>query len=346
MAKRSKLAATLEETATDPAVRAVAASAVAAGGVLAAGKVVRERVGVRAARRRARRYRLEPSETPSEGLARVASAQLDYTISLLERVPEGNRGAEAIHEARKALKRLRALLRVSRDSLGDERYRRENVLLRDAGRELSSARDARVQLDTLDSLLKSYPDAVGDGALTGLRESLADGAREAAESNREATGSVVRTVSDMRARVGTWPLPQDGGPEALAPGLRRIYRCGRRAFILAEADPTPENLHELRKRSKDLWHAAQLLRCLSPKQMRKLRRRAHRLADLLGDDHDLSVLLERARRQPAQVSRPELEQLGALIEQRQQELRTEALGRAKRLYRRKPRRLLRQLTRA
>jgi CHAD domain-containing protein len=343
MAKRSKLAAVLEETAGDTTVRAVAASAVAAGGALAAGKVVRERVTSRALRRRARRYRLEPGETPAEGLTRIARAQLDLTTGLLEHPPRGDRGADAIHEARKALKRLRALLRVSRDAIGDERYRRENVLMRDAGRELSTARDARVLLETLDSLAKEFPDAVEDGTWSDLRKSLADSARDAAQSSREATAGVLSVLSDARADVESWQLPDHGGMKALAPGFGRIYRRGRQALRAAEADPSTENLHELRKRSKDLWHAAQLLRCASPNRMKKLARSAHRLADLLGDDHDLSVLLERARQRPEEVDRAQLEALRAVIERRRHELCSEAFARAERLYRRKPKRMLRRL---
>ena len=343
MAKRSRLAEVLEEAAGDSTVRAVAASAVAAGGALAAGKVARERVTSRAQRRRARRYRLEPGETPAEGLTRIARAQLDLTTGLLEHPPRGDRGAEAIHEARKALKRLRALLRVSRDAIGDQRYRRENVLMRDAGRELSSARDAQVLLETLDSLAKELPDAVADGTWSDLHKSLADSARDAAQSTRGATPGVLSTLSDTRADVESWQLPDHGGVKALAPGFARIYRRGRRALRAAEADPSTETFHELRKRGKDLWHAAQLLRCSSPRRMKKLARRAHRLADLLGEDHDLAVLLERARQRPAEVDRAELEALRAVVERRQHELRSEAFAVAERVYRRKPKRILRRL---
>jgi CHAD domain-containing protein len=48
-----------------------------------------------------------------------------------------------IHEARKAVKRARAALRLMRDALPQAAYRRENAALRDASRPLSSVRDAR-----------------------------------------------------------------------------------------------------------------------------------------------------------------------------------------------------------
>jgi CHAD domain-containing protein len=65
---------------------------------------------------------------------------------------------EAVHEARKSLKRLRALVKISRPALGDARYRRENAEFRQTGRLLSAARDAKVLIETLDGLLERARD--------------------------------------------------------------------------------------------------------------------------------------------------------------------------------------------
>ena len=66
-------------------------------------------------------------------------------------------GARTVHETRKALKRLRALLVLLRPELGAKRYARENAALRDCGRRLAGARDAEVMLGTLDSLVRRDP---------------------------------------------------------------------------------------------------------------------------------------------------------------------------------------------
>jgi CHAD domain-containing protein len=126
--------------------------------------------------------------------------------------------------------------------------------------------------------------------------------------------------------------------------LKRIYRRGRRALRDADGDPTAENLHELRKRAKDLWHAAQLLRPASPKRTKRLATHAHRLSDLLGNDHDLAVLLERATAQPELFDAGELELLTALAHRRGSVLRRKAIRCAKRVYRRKPARFLKKLS--
>lgn len=340
--KRGKLAAAVEHTARDPKLRAAAASAIAASGVAATGKLLRDRLTEREQLKRSRRYRLQPDETPRDGIGRVARGQLDIARDLLETRHHDEQG-EAIHEARKALKRLRAAIRLSRDLLGDDRYRRENAVLRDAGRALSGPRDAQVLLETLNGVTERHRvDLSGPGWLR-LRETLAASAHAANAEDGDAGAEVRGSLLDARERVATWPLPQDGGPEALAPGFERIYRRGRRALRAAVDEPSTENLHELRKRVKDLWHAAQLLRPTAPKRMKKLARRAHDLSDLLGEDHDLAVLLERAQRQSQLLSPAELEVLAGLIARRREALQREALHRAEKLYRRKPRKLARTL---
>lgn len=50
------------------------------------------------------------------------------------------------------------------------------------------------------------------------------------------------------------------------------------------------NLHELRKRTKDLLYELELLCCVWPEMIGPLVEQAHHLTDLLGDDHDLAVL--------------------------------------------------------
>ena len=81
--------------------------------------------------------------------------------------------------------------------------------------------------------------------------------------------------------------------------------------MASRKDTTTEALHELRKRAKDLWHAAQVVRPIAPKRMKKLARRAHRLSDLAGEDNDLAVLYDGAGRRSGALDPGELELLGA-----------------------------------
>jgi CHAD domain-containing protein len=318
-----------------------AAGAVAAGGAIAAGKLVRDRVAQRSGKRRERAYRLQPDETPAEGIRRIARGQIDLARDQLAGNGESDVG-DAVHEARKAFKRLRALLRLARDELGDRVYRRENATFRAAGRVLSDVRDSAVLVETLDAITTRYADELPRGAFGGLREALAaeaQAAHDALENGRGAVDRVQATLDTARGRVARWPLPDDGDLAALQPGFKRVYRRGRRALRAADDEGGTERLHELRKRAKDLWHAAQVLRPADPKTFKRLGRRAHDLSDLVGEDHDLAVLLDAARERHGTLARGERELLVALVGRRRAELQRAALARGRKVYARRPRKL-------
>jgi CHAD domain-containing protein len=290
-------------------------------------------------------YRLRPGEDAADGVRRIARGQIDFAADELDGKGDGDLDS-AVHESRKAFKRLRALVRVSRDALGDEAYRRENTIFRDAGRRLSAARDAAVMVETLEGLTARYRTELADDAFSGLRDALADEAAAASArlaDDRGAVEEVQGALAAARRRVAGWPIDDDGGLELLEPGFERIYRRGRRALKAARKDHDTEQLHELRKRAKDLWHAAQILRPAAPKPMKKLARRAHALSDLAGDDHDLAVLRAAARERHATLARGELALLEGLIDRRRGRLQRKALSRARRVYARKPRKLARVL---
>jgi CHAD domain-containing protein len=271
-------------------------------------------------------YRIETDERVGPAVRRVAAAQLDLALECLRARSDTNE--EAIHDARKALKRSRALLRLSRDLLGTETFQRENHNLRDAGLALSGVRDAQVLQETLVKLgvyLGDWPPAPAGGS---------------GEAKRR--GEAISAISASRLRLTLWPLPQDEDLSALAPGFRRIYRQGRRALADTQREQRDAHWHELRKRSKDLWHASQLLEEAHPRRMAKLAKRAHDLSDLLGDDHDLVILAEHAGRDlPAQD--PRLDRLTEAIARRRGELQSEATELAGRIYRRTPQKALRRL---
>ncbi|MEA2297262.1 MAG: hypothetical protein QOF77_198, partial [Solirubrobacteraceae bacterium] len=63
---------------------------------------------------------------------------------------------DAVHEARKSIKKTRALLRLVRPGLPKRVYRSENRTLRDAARLISGARDADVMVETVEKLAERH----------------------------------------------------------------------------------------------------------------------------------------------------------------------------------------------
>ena len=288
------------------------------------------------------RYLLDERDDVAAGLRRVVRGQLDKATGGLA-AAEGDALADAVHSARKSLKRVRSALRLARDPLGDETYRAENTALRDASRRLSGARDSEVMLGTLDALAERY-DEISPGDFGALRAALGKErtAVHAKLSGDATTGEVLGDLRAARARTASWPLDEIELAR-LGPGLRRAYRRGRKAQRAAEAEPGDEPLHELRKRVKDLWYMSELVRPAAPKRAQKLASRAGDLSDVIGEDHDLAVLREAVDRLRGRLSTPEFDKLVDVIARRRSELQKQLRREARRLYRRKPRKAVRRL---
>jgi CHAD domain-containing protein len=239
-------------------------------------------------------------------------------------------------------------VRLARGAIGDEIYRRENAAFRESGRRLSGVRDASVLIETLDKLEKVSGDELPIGSTAKLREGLAHERKQALESLRadDAVGAaVVADIEEARTRTASWTFETQGF-EALEPGLRRIYRRGRKAMRRAQADPINENLHEWRKRVKDLWHAEQIVRPAAPKKLKKRAKRAHALSDLLGDDHDLAQLrLYAGRHLDSLTDRVARVALAAVIDRGRNELQRKAFALGAKVYRRSPKRFARAIER-
>jgi len=163
-----------------------------------------------------RSYRLTPGEPVPDEVRRVAHGRIDHAIDELRGNSESSR-AEAVHEARKDMKKLRALLRLVRGEIGDEVYAEENARFRDTARQLSGVRDADVMILTLADLEKRYGEL--PGAARKLRPALvAHRFRISAGSTRPAVQTAIDTLIEARERVDDWPLESDGF-EAFEEGL-------------------------------------------------------------------------------------------------------------------------------
>jgi CHAD domain-containing protein len=280
-----------------------------------------------------RAYRLESGEPLPDGIARVARARIDHALDEL-RGKTGSTPEEAVHEARKDMKKLRALLRLARGELGKVTFERENTCFRDAARELAGVRDADVMLATLKAL--ELPDGLG----WELRKRIGDAHAAPRSEGREAAARrVVAILREARRRVGDWPLERDSF-EALSDGLERTYRRGRREFRAASDEPATEALHEWRKRVKELWYHHTLLRSAWPPVMQAFGDEAHELSDRLGEDHDLAVLAGWVAENVGEEAA-----LTEAVEARRAQLQAEALALGERLYAEKPSAYVRRLGR-
>jgi len=294
-------------------------------------------------------YRLSFADDVPTGVQQCAREQLAGAAERLEHADEDP--VTAVHEARKHLKKTRALLRLVRPALGSKVYRRENDALRDIGLTLSGTRDADVRVATAQKLAEHAAGRLPADVFDALRRALE---HEAVSAPRGPGGTAgfapqIEALRAAELRVESWPLAGADWDAALA-GITRAYARGREAFTTARATPEPELLHAWRKRAKDLWYHQRLLAPAWPDVLEAQAEAAHALSELLGDDHDLAVLAERlATDDDAAPLAPAVDahraDLRALIAHRSDELRADATRLGHRVYAEPPKAFTRRIAR-
>jgi CYTH domain-containing protein/CHAD domain-containing protein len=289
-----------------------------------------------------RSYRLLADEDAADGVRRAIVGRLDKAVERLGGAgdADGDALADAIHGARKDLKKARAALRLVREGLGEKTFKRENRALRDAARTLSASRDAEVKLATLDALVDGDEDA--PPAATALwREALVADRDRIVGGESHGTEEAVAAIEAVASRAPGWKLRADGW-KLLSPGLDTAYREGREAFAALAGEPDFEAVHELRKRGKDLWYQLRLLRDAWQPVLEPAAEEIHDFTEKLGDHHDLAVLcVDLVGR--AEVDAVDRETLRVLIEARQASLLAEARAAGERVYAEKPKAFSRRI---
>ncbi len=223
-------------------------------------------------------FAFSPRRSARKSLRVIATHRLRASLDILDGPAPG--AADQIHELRKNIKKLRALLRLFRPAF--DGFSRENAALREAGQALSALREGTVLLSTFDALGRPDPQLRARLAAS-VRNQPADTAAALAR-HREILGGVLDRAPGWRCTAK--------GFDAIAPGLARSWTEARRQMEGALVHPRGDVLHEWRKRVKDHGYHARLLEPVWPAMMECHIRATERLGDLLGEARDLALLAE------------------------------------------------------
>ena len=245
----------------------------------------------------------KPAETPSDpsgSLAWKHAPSVPQTIRasfgeaiafanlMVDRAPE--HPALSVHEYRKTIRRMRALVRLLRGVIDRDALRSIDTGLRSAVLPTSGLRDARILLATLDRV----PPIPGSKH---LRHALEDRWQDRIDA-LEASDEEARVLAESRAPLARLPeeladaLPITIEEEELREALRRSFRRARRVCRTAMRVPEDASIHRARKRIKELRYQLEWLVDISTKRIRNRQRACARLAQDLGEVTDLLVLEE------------------------------------------------------
>ena len=125
-------------------------------------------------------------------MRRVAREELEGTLKELLTVNDQARST-AVHEARKRLKKVRALNRLLRPTTGEAFPKEENAALRKAAQRMSSIRDAHVQVPPVERLTVKSGKRRAPAAFARIRTAMA--------------GVCAKRMSRVKRTIGASRLP-------------------------------------------------------------------------------------------------------------------------------------------
>ncbi len=243
---------------------------------------------------------------------------------------------------RKQLKAARATLRLLRGSLSERAYRALHRLLRDAARQLQTARDDTVLVGTLDALMAELVREIGRGPLAAFEAQLRRGAtRSGAWTRREGLCRAAAKLRGAQSRLHGCSNSAEGWG-AVRRSLTDSYRRARKAARGNARQADGRSLHEWRKRTKSLHSQLLVIAPMQHASLIRLASRLHRLANRLGEEHDLAVLSERAG---GSLEEDASSVLQRVIARRRASLQRKALALGVRAYAEKPTHFGRRLRR-
>lgn len=280
-------------------------------------------------------FRIDPKKPFDDEIRRAGLELIDEAIEILRDQPNGSH--EAVHDARKRFKRIRALYRLIQPAAADF-CSEENARFRDIAQSLAFARDATALVETATYLEDFARSQTQSAALQSVTVILRERRDHAVANEVDLDGAMKAAIAGCekgRVRLEALRLPDDAKDAAklIRKSWSKQRAKAREALANCHDHADVEHFHDLRKAGQIYWMHLGLLRRLWPSAMRSKRADAKRLVDLLGREHDLSVLAALVDREPERFGNGDrLALLLDAIIRQQQTLRVDSLALASEVF--------------
>ncbi|HKC54666.1 MAG TPA: CHAD domain-containing protein [Vicinamibacterales bacterium] len=288
-------------------------------------------------------FRLKKGAPVATEVRRIVLRQLEVAVSELHTVGDPQ-SDEAVHDARRRVKKIRAIIRLVRPVL-DKAYRSVDDDLRTVAHMLAPVADGRGIIETLDELARRYGKALPPRTIEAARKGVI---RHGARADREATERGILevaagTLRSERKRIKHWHMSAQGF-RAIGPGLEESYRRARRMMIVAWSKPKPSHFHTWRRYVKDHWFHVRLLEGRCGYHLVGYERRIEALDGVLGEYHNV-ILLRDVLVTDVDLPREETALCLRVVARYQRLLRRHAELLGVRIYTERPRRFVRRIRR-
>jgi CHAD domain-containing protein len=241
-------------------------------------------------------FEFDLTRSPQENIRNTLTERVNY---ILKQLGKSHQPDEAVHEARKTFKQIRALLRLIRPVISRQAYQEQNAFFAGLATRLAPLRDGFVVIETLDLIKAKFTDDDLLSLIAALRRQMAE--KYDAERSAFIHGDAIQAVIQA---LQSYTIPENmlnftsTGFETYHKGLQQTYRRARKGLKRVMRTNDALDYHEWRKSTKYLWHQIRLLVALAPLPLGEYAALLKDLSEELGAAHDLLVLEETLHNYP------------------------------------------------
>jgi CHAD domain-containing protein len=231
------------------------------------------------------------NEKLSLSVKRILNEQFDYTIYNCNIIDEININYN-IHEIRKSFKRIRAVLRLLKYVITPEKYNKENILIRELSFKLSKVRDLQVFEEIIKDIALNYDKQFDNIFFTEILKHI----------TKNKSDNLNRLIKTKTFKFISQKLIQEKNfikninyelitSNTITNGILNTYSNALKQFNILNKNTTDYNLHETRKKIKYLMYLIYIIKCSSKNVLTTYYNNLKLAETLLGDDHNLSELM-------------------------------------------------------
>jgi CHAD domain-containing protein len=231
---------------------------------------------------------IESADIPKE-VIRISSAIIDETIQAVNQKETDD--DTLVHDLRKSVKKLRALLKLLRKETGEEFFKKNNFALRDLNSRSAAIRNYSA-LIKLVQMISEHPEETE--FLETLNLLLLRLQSDFKEVQRVTTYDTLfkynqTQLEKYKSHLSNLEINESRFASIKA-GITRVYSDGISSFEIAIANPTEKTLHEWRKNVKDLSYCSLTLTPIWKPVLKSFTKELNVLSDMLGELHDFYEL--------------------------------------------------------
>ncbi len=229
--------------------------------------------------------RLKEIKPALSGYIRESQAFLKKSVQPDEKV---------VHDVRVLMKKSRATLKLASPQLEKSSFEKDISALKEVGRLMGIWRDTSVHRRTLKELKKEYPQTFSRLAENEKITILLRKTEPAHELSVE-TKNKLEQILDILNRTAyriRFQSMNKLDPQLLMRELNATYSLVVDLYLTCRNDPKPDNIHEFRKRTKDLLYQVWFFRPLNLPVVKSMEKKLDSIAQNLGKFNDLTQLIK------------------------------------------------------